>query len=172
MRTTGNSHGALEYSDSNEDRPSWPWPSKDGWIVAPREMNLRAGNRVGPGQHFGDRDILFRDIPGWLDHPEWWWMQCEWDLGYNWEPGGPHQQVMAPGMTVWQGAETGLLLASACHTVTGPVHISIHWEHELGLGRAASRCVCATDFFQHFLFSHSYVLLLGRQNSSYPVDRW
>lgn len=76
------------------------------------------------------------------------------DLGYNWEP-----CALSPGdgtwMTVWQGAETGPQLAALPAMVTSTVQISTQPGMSLPWGGLPGGVLCATHFFQQFLFCHS-----------------
>ena len=119
-------------------------------------------NLAGPGIVWalttvcpGDRDVLFRDMPGWC------WIilnddgcSVNGDLGYNWELGGPVSRWWCLNDSLAGSRDRAAASHSACHSdrpcaYFHPLRTSPVW------GELPDGVLYATDFFQHFLFSHS-----------------
>lgn len=120
-------------------------------------------NLAGPGigwalttVSLGDRDILFRDMPGWC----WILLNDDGcgvngDLGCNWGLGGPVSRRWRLNDSVTGSRNRAAASHSACHSDRLP-----STENEPGLGRPARRCAMCYWLLSALPISHSWRLAI------------
>lgn len=154
-----------------ENRPACPWLNKERWMAAPggtEPWGARAGQALTT-ICLGDGDILLETRligVGFFSTV----MGCgvNRDLGYHWEACGPVSRWWHLNDSVTGNRNRATASPPACHS---DKYCTDFHPAEPGEACQTVGCVLPISFSTSCFAIHS-LLLLSRQNSSYPVDRW